>query len=102
MPLLLPPFGSDVVEVAVAVLLMLEPAGVLEAIRTLRVNCALPTGNEAIEHEIVPPLPASGVVQVILGPVSWLIEMNKRDDGRVSLHEAFAAESGPLLLIVIV
>ena len=70
MPLLLPPFGSDVVEVAVAVLLMLEPAGVLEAIRTLRVNCALPTGNEAIEHEIVPPLPASGVVQVIVSPLS--------------------------------
>src|SRR5437588_3730027 len=70
MPLLLPPFGSDVVEVAVAVLLMLEPAGVLEAIRTLRVNCALPTGNEAIEHETTPLLPPSGVVHVMLGPVS--------------------------------
>ena len=101
--LLLPPFESEVVEVAVAVLLMVEPAGVLEAISTLRVNCALvAVASEAIEQVIVPLSPDSGVVHVMLGPVSWLIEMNKSDDGSVSLHEAFAAESGPLLLIVIV
>ena len=71
MPLLLPPFGSDVVEVAVAVLLMVEPAGVPEAISTLRVNCALvAVASEAIEQVIGPLLPASGIVQDMLGPVS--------------------------------
>jgi hypothetical protein len=70
MLLLLPPFASDVEDVAVAMLLMVEPAGVPEAINTLSVNCALPTGNEAIEQLIGPLLPPSGVVQDMLGPVS--------------------------------
>jgi hypothetical protein len=69
-PLLLPLFGSPVEDPAVAVLVIVEPAGVPEAISTLTVNCALPTGNEAIEQVILPLLPGSGVVQLILGPVS--------------------------------
>jgi hypothetical protein len=70
-PLLLLPFESGVDDVAVAVLLMVEPAGVLEAISTLRVNCALvAVASEAMEQVIGPLLPGSGVVQDILGPVS--------------------------------
>src|ERR1700687_3097374 len=61
-PLSLPGLPSPVVEVAVAVLVMTVPAGTEGATATVRVKTALPTANDGLEHEIVPPAPTAGVV----------------------------------------
>ena len=99
-PLLLPGFPSGVLEVAVAVLLRVEPAATVGATATVNVKTELPTANEAFEHETVPLSPAAGVVHD--HPLTSGIETKVVPAGSVSLHEALAAVSGPLLLTVIV
>lgn len=99
-PLLLPGFPSGVLEVAVAVLLRVEPAATVGATATVNVKTELPTAKEGFEHETVPLSPAAGVVHdhpLTSGKVTKVVP-----DGSVSLHEAFAAASGPLLFTVIV
>jgi len=99
-PLLLPGFPSGVLEVAVAVLLRVEPAGTVGATATVSVKTELPTAKEGFEHETVPLSPAAGVVHD--HPLMSGIETKVVPGGSVSLHEALAAASGPLLLTVIV
>ena len=99
-PLSLPGVPSGVLEVAVAVLLIVEPAGTFGATARVSVKTELPTANEGFEHETVPPSPASGVVND--QPLTSGKETKEVPDGRVSVHEALAAASGPLLFTVIV
>src|SRR2546422_11748304 len=99
-PLLLPGFPSGVLEVAVAVLLRVEPAATVGATLTVRVKTELPTANEGFEQLTEPGSPASGAVQP--QPETPGNDTNVVPVGNVSLHEALAAASGPLLLTVIV
>ena len=99
-PLLLPEFPSGVLEVAVAVLLRVVPAGTVGATATVSVKTELPTANEGFEHETVPLSPASGVVHD--QPPTAGKETKVVPAGSVSLHEAFVAALGPLLVTVIV
>ena len=99
-PLSLPGFPSGVLEVAVAVLVRVEPAATVGATLTVSVKTELPTANEGFEHETVPLSPAAGVVHdqpLTSGMVTKVVPA-----GSVSLHEALAAASGPLLFTVIV
>ena len=99
-PLLLPGFPSGVLEVAVAVLLRVVPAGTVEPTATVRVKTELPIAKEGFEHETVPLSPASGVVHdhpPAPGKLTKVVPV-----GSVSVHEALAAASGPLLFTVIV
>jgi hypothetical protein len=99
-PLSLPGFPSGVLEVTVAVLLRIVPAATVGATATVSVKTELPTANEGFEHEIVPLSPASGVVHdhpPTLGKLTKVVPAC-----RVSVHEALAAASGPLLVTVIV
>ncbi len=98
--LLLPGVPSAVLEVTVAVLLIIEPAGTFGATATLRVNTVLPTANEGFVHETVPVPPDSSGVQD--HPLSLAKLTKVVPAGSVSLHEALAAVSGPLLVTVIV
>src|SRR5437764_1157937 len=71
--LLFPGFVSVVVDVAVAVLLMVEPAAVDGDTFTLTVNVALaPAARDAMLQETVAP-----VVQVNVGPVVCVSETNE-------------------------
>ena len=99
-PLSLPGFPSGVLEVAVAVLLRIVPAATVGATLTVSVKTELPTANEGFEHETVPLSPAAGVLHD--HPLISGIETKVVPAGSVSLHEALAAVSGPLLLTVIV
>ena len=99
-PLLLLAFGSGVFEVAVAVLLIIEPPGTLGATRTVKVNTALPAANEEFEHATEPTSPASGVVHDHPSGADKLTKVVPA--GSVSVHEALLAASGPLLDTVIV
>jgi hypothetical protein len=99
-PLSLPGFPSGVLEVAVAVLLRVEPAGTVGATATVKVKTEVPRANDGFEHEIMPLLPGAGVMHdhpPTSGKVTKVVPA-----GSVSLHEALAAVSGPLLLTVIV
>src|ERR1041385_1016080 len=90
--LLLFEFGSELDDVAVAVLVSTVPFGMVDCGRTVMVNCAL-CG-----------LPRSGMVQatswppvhVAAGPVFCTTETKVRPDGSVSLKETSVAASGPL------
>ena len=98
--LLLLEFASGVLEEAVAVLLIIEPAGTFGATATVNVKTELPTANEEFEHETVPTSPSSGVVH---GHPSGALKLTKDvPAGSVSVHEALPARSGPLLVTVIV
>lgn len=99
-PLLLPEFASGVLEVAVAVLLMIDPAGTFGATATVNVKTELPTANEGFEHEMAPTSPASGTVHD--HPLSLPKLTKVVPAGSVSVHEALLAASGPLLETVIV
>jgi hypothetical protein len=96
----LPGLVSGVDEVTVAVLLMIEPGVKLDAALTVRVKTALPTGKDTLEHVTVPGSPTSGALHD--QPPGLLKDMNVVPAGRVSDQLAFAAASGPLLVIVIV
>jgi len=96
----LPGFPSGVEEVTVAVLLIIELAATFGSTLTVSVKTELPTANEGFEHETVPLSPGAGVVHdhpLISGKETKVVPA-----GSVSLHEALAAASGPLLLTVIV
>src|SRR5438270_12508298 len=100
LPLSLPGFPSGVVEVAVAVLVIVEPAATVGLTATTSVKMSLPTANDASEQFIVPVSPLSGVVQDQL-PVDDK-ETKVVPAGSVSLNEALSAAPGPLLFTVIV
>ena len=99
-PLLLLEFASGVFEVAVAVLLRIDPAATFGATATVSVKTELPMANEEFEHETVPPSPASGAVHN--HPSGALKSTKDVPAGSVSVHEALPATSGPLLVTVIV
>jgi hypothetical protein len=90
-PLSLPGFPSGVLEVAVAVLLIVEPAATVGATATVSVKTELPTANEGFEHETVPVSPASGVVHD--QPPGELKSTKVVPAGSVSVHEASAASA---------
>jgi hypothetical protein len=99
-PLLLPEFASAVLDVAVAVLLMMEPAGTFGATATVTVKTELPAANEGFEQETVPVSPASGELHD--HPLTAFMLTKLVPAGNVSAHEALLAASGPLLVTVIV
>lgn len=97
--LLLPGVGSVMTADTVAVLLSVLPVSA-KATATLSVKAALPTANEGVEHETVPPEAGAGVVHD--QPPGEDSEANAVPAGSVSLQEAENAASGPLLVTVIV
>jgi len=100
-PLLFSEFPSGVPEVTVAVLLIVEPAGTVGATATVSVKTELPsTDNEGFEHETEPPSPGSGAVHD--QPAGALRLTKVVPAGSVSFHEVLTAESGPLLVTVMV
>ena len=76
------------------------PAWTDGATATVRLNTALPTANEALVHDTVPPTPTAGVVQD--QPATAGIETKVVPVGRVSDQEAEGAASGPLFVTVTV
>src|SRR5437870_4792180 len=88
------------VTVLVPVLARFARAATVGATLTVSVKTDLRTANEGFEHETVPLSPAAGVVHD--HPLTSGIETKVVPGGSVSLHEALAAASGPLLLTVIV
>src|SRR5712671_4075836 len=94
----LPGFPSGVEEVTVAVLLRTVAAGTVGATLTVRVKVPLPTEKDGLEHETVPGSPGAGVVHA--QPDTSGIETKLSPAGSVSLHDAFAAASGPLFVTV--
>jgi hypothetical protein len=99
-PLLLPEFASGVLELAVAVLLIIEPAGTFGATATVTVKTEVPAVNEGFEQEMVPVSPASGELHD--HPLTPFMLTKLVPAGNVSAHEALLAASGPLLVTVIV
>jgi hypothetical protein len=94
-------FGSDVVEVTVAVLETMVLSGVAELTWTTRVNMAVvPLASEPVVHVTVPVDPTAGVVHV--QPVGAEIDWNVVSAGRTSVIATLAAAFGPALLTVIV
>ena len=69
-------------------------------IEEIATKTELPTANEALEHETVPVSPESGVVHDQPDTSAMLAKVVPT--GSVSLHDAFAAASGPLLVTVMV
>ena len=89
--LLLPALLSEVVEVTVAVLLMVDPEAVDGATLATTVNVALAAGaSVAIEQETVAP-----VEQVNAGPLLCISETNEVPAGSVSLQLTLTAFEGP-------
>src|SRR5947209_7495317 len=78
-----PEFGSDVVLLSLAMLVMADPSGWLALRWTTSVNTAL--------------LPA-GIVPVRVGPEFWTRDTNVVLPGRVSVSWTFWASLGPGLL----
>jgi hypothetical protein len=87
-----------VLDVAVAELLMVEPAGTVGATLTTSVKMALPTAKEGFVQFTVPTSPGSGSVHP--HPLTELNETKVVPAGSVSVHEAFVAVFGPLLVTV--
>ena len=97
-PLSLPGAGSAVAEAAVAVLVRTVPPAIVGATWTIRMKTALPGAKEAFEHEIVPPAPTAGVVQ--LHPAGEASEPNVVPAGSVSASVVVAALLGPAFATV--
>ena len=96
--LLFPGFGSLVVDVTVAVLLIVVPFGVAAFTFATSVKVAVaPLISDAIEHVVVAP-----VVQMNAGPVVWFSETNVVFAGSVSVNETVEASDGPLFATVMV
>jgi hypothetical protein len=94
-------FVSALDVVAVAVLLMIVPFGIVPSGCTVSVNWALPPlAKSEIVHETVPPLFGGGVLQVAAGPVFCMSETNVRPEGRLSVNVTSAAVSGPAFVSV--
>ena len=77
--LLLPELGSVVAAETVAVFEITVPAAVEASTWTVRVKTALPTANEALEQETVPPAPTAGLVQ--LQPAGAVQDVGAGADG---------------------
>jgi len=94
---LLPGFKSFVVVETLAVLLIVEPFGVDEAMVTTRLNVAVaPGASDAIEQLwVVVPL------HVKVGPPVCVFETKVVLAGRVSVHWTLDAVDGPLFVTVI-
>ena len=91
-------FGSAVVELTFAVLVMVEPLPAPAETCTVMVNVALALAAKvAMLHETVEP-----VVQVKAGPVFCISETNVVLAGRTSLHDTLTAFDGPALATVMV
>ena len=94
-------FGSDVVEVTVAVLETMVLSGVAELTWTTRVNMAVvPLASEPVVHVTVPVDPTAGVVHV--QSVGAAIDWNVVCAGSGSVIVTLAAALGPALLTVMV
>ena len=91
---------SPVADVTVAVLLSTVPATTVGATAVVSVNTGLPTANDALLQVTAPPLPTAGVVHD--QPATAGSETNVVPAGKVSLHDAVLATSGPALETVIV
>ena len=99
--LLLPAFGSLVVEEKVAVFEMTVPFGVAALTASVSVNVALaPFASVAVVQVIVPVPPAAGVVQ--LQPPGEVSEVNVVFAGVASFNAMLWASVGPLLVTPIV
>ena len=99
-PLSLPGIPSAVFEVTVAVFVSTVPAATDALTFTTRVKTVLPTANDGLVDETVPPEPTAGVV--LVQPLTVDNETKVVPTGKVSLHEALVAASGPLLVTVMV
>lgn len=91
---------SLVFEVTAAVLVNTVPAARDGSTLTTRVNTALPTANDGLDEDTVPPEPTVGVV--LVHPATVDNDTKVVPAGSVSLQTVFAAGSGPLLVTVIV
>lgn len=97
---LLPGVPSPLLDAIVAVLLNTLPAATAGSTATVSVDTLLPTAKLGLLQVTVPPAPTAGVVQdqpAVGGSETKLVPA-----GSVSVHEAVAALSGPLLVAVIV
>lgn len=95
--------GSLVVAVTVAVFAMLLPLAADAATCITNEKAAeVPAVSVASVHEIVPPDPAAGVVQVKVGPLLCVAETNVVDGGSVSVSVTTVASEGPLFVTVTV
>ena len=99
-PVLLAGVGSPLPEEMVAELLSSVPAATDELTLTTRVKAELVVAKEGLLQLIAPPAPTAGVVQ--LHPAAALSEAKVVPAGKVSIHVAEPAASGPALVIVIV
>src|SRR5215203_2385264 len=100
-PLSSPDWPSDAIDEAVAVFVRRVPAGTEGATATVRLKTAtLPTANEPVEQETVPPAPTTGVLHC--QSVGDDTETKVVPAGSGSVHVAAGAASGPLFVTVIV
>src|SRR5687767_7336537 len=77
---------SPVLDVTVAVLVRTVPDNTDGSTFTTRVKTALPTANDGLEDETMPPAPTGGVV--LLQPLTSDNETKVVPTGNVSLNEA--------------
>jgi hypothetical protein len=99
--LLLPAFGSLVVEEKVAVFEIVVPFGVAALTASVSVNVAVaPFASVAVVQVIVPVPPPAGVVQ--LQPAGEESEVNVVFAGVASFKARLCASVGPLLVTLIV
>ena len=91
--------GSDVGELADAVLVIVAPLATFALTFTTTVKAApAPAGSELMPQLTVPPDPTAGLVHVKGEPVFWTSETNVVPAGSVSVRVAFWASDGPPLL----
>lgn len=96
--LLLPEFGSEVVDETVAVLL-LGPTGVAAPnVATMSNVATAPLVNVPIEQETAPVAPGAGLMHVNEGPVVCVSDTKVVFGGSVSLMFTVVASDGPLLV----
>src|SRR5437762_2324905 len=94
---LLARFGSNVIELTVAVLEMMVPSGAAGLTWTARVKVAVaPLAIHAVVQLTVPVDPAAGVVQV--QPAGVVMDWKVVSAGSTSLIATLAAVFGPALL----
>src|SRR5688572_20153687 len=93
--------GSCVVADTVAMLVYCVPETASAGTWPVSVSTAVaPAGNEAAEHERVPPEPTAGVVHDSAGPLVCSTATKVMSPGNVSCRVSAAAASGPPLVTV--
>jgi hypothetical protein len=94
-------FGSSVVEVIAAVLVIVEPSGALDNTCRTRVNVAdAPAGSTVRLQATVPVVPLVGSVHANPGPAVCDREIKIVFVGVTSVSETFSASLGPLFVTV--